>query len=69
MTLLREDFKLKSSFFTIEELNGSVILQGHGYGHGVGLCQEGAIEMARVGYSCIDILMFYFHDVSLADRD
>jgi stage II sporulation protein D len=68
MTLLRDDFKLKSSFFTIEESNGTVILHGHGYGHGVGLCQEGAIEMAKVGYTCLDILMFYFHDVTLADR-
>ncbi len=66
--MLRDDFKLKSSFFTIEESDGSVILHGHGYGHGVGLCQEGAIEMARVGYSYIDILMFYFHGVSLIDR-
>jgi stage II sporulation protein D len=68
MSLLRDDFKLKSSFFTIEILNGTVTFHGHGYGHGVGLCQEGAIEMARVGYSYIDILMFYFHGVSLVDR-
>ncbi len=68
MSMLRDDFKLKSSFFTIEETDNSVILHGHGYGHGVGLCQEGAMEMARVGYSYIDILMFYFHGVSLIDR-
>jgi stage II sporulation protein D len=68
MTLLRDELKLKSSFFTLEESNGSVILHGHGYGHGVGLCQDGAIEMSRVGYSYIDILMFYFHDVKLVER-
>jgi stage II sporulation protein D len=68
MTQLRDNFKLKSSFFSIEESNGNVILQGHGYGHGVGLCQDGAIEMARVGYSYIDILMFYFHGVNLVNR-
>jgi stage II sporulation protein D len=68
MTLLRDDFKLKSSYFTVEESSGNVILHGHGYGHGVGLCQEGAIEMAKVGYSCIDILMFYFHGVTLVNR-
>jgi stage II sporulation protein D len=68
MSMLRDDFKLKSSFFTIEETDNSVILHGHGYGHGVGLCQEGAMEMARVGYSYIDILMFYFHGVSLVNR-
>ncbi len=68
LSILRDDFKLKSSFFTLEETSGSMILHGHGYGHGVGLCQEGAIEMARVGYSYIDILMFYFHGVNLVDR-
>jgi stage II sporulation protein D len=68
LTMLRDDFKLKSSLFTIEESNGNIILHGHGYGHGVGLCQEGAIEMAKVGYSCIDILMFYFHGVTLVNR-
>jgi len=68
MTMFREDFKLKSSYFTIEELNNTMILQGHGYGHGVGLCQEGAIEMALVGYGYIDILMFYFHGVTLVNR-
>ena len=68
MTQLRDDFKLKSSFFTIEESSGTVILHGHGYGHGVGLCQDGAIEMARVGYTYNDILMFYFHGVTLVDR-
>jgi len=69
LTQVRDDFKLKSSFFTMEESNGTVILRGHGYGHGVGLCQDGAIEMARVGYSFIDILMFYFHGVTLQERD
>lgn len=68
MSSLRDDLKLKSSFFTIEESNGTVILHGHGYGHGVGLCQDGAIEMAKVGYTCIDILMFYFHGVTLVNR-
>lgn len=68
LTLLRDDLKLKSSFFSIEESDGSVILHGHGYGHGVGLCQDGAIEMARVGYTFIDILMFYFQGVTLVNR-
>jgi stage II sporulation protein D len=68
LTMLRDDLKLKSSLFTVAESNGTVILHGHGYGHGVGLCQEGAIEMAKVGYDYIDILMFYFHGVTLVNR-
>lgn len=65
MTEMRSDFQLKSSYFKVSEDNNGVVLHGHGYGHGLGLCQEGAMEMARVGYSYVDILMFYFHDLSL----
>jgi|WetSurSiteA1Bulk_404760.scaffolds.fasta_scaffold01732_5 stage II sporulation protein D len=60
---IRKDLKLKSSYFHIEQENHAVIIRGHGYGHGLGLCQEGAMEMARVGYTFVDILMFYFRNV------
>ncbi len=33
---------------------------GRGNGHGVGMCQTGAIGMARNGYSYKDILTFYY---------
>jgi stage II sporulation protein D len=33
---------------------------GHGYGHGVGLCQMGALELAKRGYDYRQILSFYF---------
>lgn len=60
---IREDFSLKSSFFSIS-CDGEIIkFKGRGYGHGVGMCQEGAIEMAKVGYTYIDIIHFYFQDV------
>ncbi len=65
LTEIRTDQKLKSSFFHVEPGNGSVTLRGHGYGHGLGMCQEGAMEMARVGYTYMDILMFYFHSVKI----
>jgi len=61
LTAIREDFGLKSAFFTLERIDGRISIKGHGYGHGVGLCQEGAIEMSRLGYTYLDILMFYFH--------
>ncbi len=35
-------------------------LRGRGYGHGVGLCQAGAYEMAAEGHSDTQILSFYF---------
>jgi stage II sporulation protein D len=33
---------------------------GHGFGHGVGMCQEGALAMARSGYSSASILSHYY---------
>lgn len=57
---IREKFNLKSSFFSVKLENNRVILTGKGFGHGVGLCQEGAIEMAQLGYNYKQILGFYF---------
>ncbi|MCG3180272.1 MAG: hypothetical protein BIFFINMI_02631 [Phycisphaerae bacterium] len=37
-----------------------VLSDGHGWGHGMGLCQAGADGMARAGSSCRDILRFYY---------
>jgi SpoIID/LytB domain protein len=40
-------------------------LNGAGWGHGVGMCQMGALGMAINGYSYKDILDHYFKDSSL----
>lgn len=66
MTRVRKDFGLKSTYFTIEPLeDGQLLLSGQGFGHGVGLSQDGAIEMAKRGYSYQQILHFYFSDIEL----
>ncbi|HLP13973.1 MAG TPA: SpoIID/LytB domain-containing protein [Flavobacteriales bacterium] len=58
---LRAYFKLKSAFFNVSLLDANtVILQGRGFGHGVGLCQEGAMKMAKAGKSYKEILTHYF---------
>ena len=42
-------------------ITGAVLrVDGKGYGHGVGLCQAGAYEMAAEGHDYRDILRFYF---------
>ena len=65
---IREDFNLKSSFFQIvNDDAGEVVIQGKGFGHGVGLCQDGAIEMARVGYTYVDIIHFYYQNVLITN--
>ena len=62
LTRVRTDFQLKSTFFSVEvdSAHGNVILRGHGYGHGVGLSQEGAIRMVGLGIAYDSILRHYY---------
>jgi len=69
MADIREDMNLRSSFFSMELKNDSILINGKGYGHGVGMSQEGAMEMARQGYSATDILNFYFYNVRIIELD
>jgi len=62
---LRTKFKLKSTWFSCHPEGDYVVLEGHGFGHGVGLCQEGAMRMARNGYSYHQILNFYFTGIDI----
>ena len=65
LTTIRSDWKLKSTFFCIDSRDDAVVFYGKGFGHGVGMSQEGAMEMARQGYSYKDILRFYYTNVSI----
>ncbi len=62
---IRSDWQLHSAYFSIEQMKDSVIIRGRGYGHGVGLCQEGAIAMAKSGYSYEWIIDYYYKDVEI----
>ena len=42
-----------------------VEIYGAGYGHGVGMSQNGANEMAKEGYTWQEILYYFFKDVTL----
>jgi stage II sporulation protein D len=64
---VREDLGLKSTFFSVRTEGEKVVLEGRGFGHGVGLCQEGAMKMARAGKSYTDILHHYYTSVHLVD--
>ncbi len=57
------------SVFFEPELSGSeIVLSGRGLGHGVGLCQWGAKEMARRGYDYRAILSHYYPGTQLQKR-
>ena len=51
---------LPSNYFVMNQKNGDISVEGQGYGHGVGLCQLGALELAKRGYDYQQILSFYF---------
>lgn len=51
---------LKSSAFTVRREGADFILDGKGWGHGVGLCQIGAAVMADEGYDYKQILNHYY---------
>ena len=58
--------KLKSTLIdTISIDDYGVTFTGRGYGHGVGLSQEGAIVLAEQGKNYKDIISFYFKDINI----
>jgi stage II sporulation protein D len=67
MRQMRTDLNLRSAFFTLSVVGDSVIFNGRGYGHGVGLCQEGAMVMAARGYTFSQIIGFYYSGVRIVD--
>lgn len=68
LTKMRRDLKLRSTYFYIEEKGDSAVLYGRGYGHGVGLCQQGGMEMANQGYGYVDILKYYYKGIHIINR-
>jgi stage II sporulation protein D len=64
---IRTDLNLRSTFFSLLVDKDYVILKGRGYGHGVGLCQEGAMEMAVRGFNYKQIIDFYYTGVIITD--
>lgn len=72
--VLRQDGKkvvntslLPSGFFIISvgKEDGNVVgysLSGGGFGHGVGMSQNGAKEMAKQGWTARDILMYFYEN-------
>jgi len=59
---------LPSAFCAVTaQEDGTLILSGGGYGHGLGMSQNGANGMAKAGLSCEDILHAFYQDVEIED--
>ncbi len=57
--------KLKSAAFDVRYSDGEFIFTTYGYGHGVGMSQNGANILAKQGWSYYDILTFYFTGIEV----
>ncbi len=64
---VRQDLQLKSTYFNISKSGDSVIFEGKGYGHSLGMSQEGAMRMTKLGYSYTDVLNFYYRNIQIID--
>jgi stage II sporulation protein D len=51
--------------YSLHTENGSVVLEGVGVGHGIGLCQRGGADMASHGASFQEILQHYYPNTEL----
>jgi len=58
--------KVRSDLYDLRNNGDHILFSGRGSGHGVGLCQAGAEEMARQGKEYRQILDFYFPGTRLS---
>jgi stage II sporulation protein D len=69
LTNVRLGLGLRSTYFDIKPDGQNLIFSGKGYGHGVGMCQEGAMNMARKGYKFDEIIKYYYRGVSIVPNN
>lgn len=58
---------LPSGFFVLDKEGDSYHIQGGGFGHGTGMSQTGANELAQAGKTCEDIIAYYFTGVEVRE--
>ncbi|MBE9116010.1 SpoIID/LytB domain-containing protein [Lusitaniella coriacea LEGE 07157] len=63
---LRSALGLRSRLFTVSATGSGFIIQGRGFGHGVGLSQWGAKALAEQGYNYRQILGHYYQNAALS---
>ena len=66
-TMTGEEFRsklgygnIRSTLFTFSKTGSIYIFKGRGSGHGVGMCQWGASEMAKQGHAYREILYYFY---------
>lgn len=60
---------LPSAYFMITPVeDNNFVVYGGGYGHGIGMSQNGANGMAQKGYTYDQILKYFYQDVTIDDN-
>ena len=62
---IRKLLSLRSTDFTFNIKDNSIEITTKGYGHGVGMSQYGANNMAKLGYTYEEILKYYYQNVEI----
>lgn len=65
---VRNLFSLRSPVFSVEYSDGEYVFTVSGYGHGVGMSQNGANSMAENGSTYEEIINHYYKGVTIAQR-
>lgn len=60
---------IKSTWFSIHRQKGRLVLVGRGFGHGVGMCQNGARGRALAGQTYRQIIEAYYPGVKVESRE
>lgn len=60
-----EGVESKQTAYAASSNKGSFLIQGRGWGHGIGMSQNGAIGMARNDFSCEEIIKWYYSGVKI----
>lgn len=60
--------RIRSELYEVRSAEAGMIFSGSGAGHGVGLCQVGAEQLAAKGSTYAEVLAFYYPGTNVAKR-
>lgn len=61
--------RMRSTRIKVRKTGDRFIFQGRGWGHGVGMCQFGAKQLAEMGYRYPDILRYYYPESEIQNLE
>jgi stage II sporulation protein D len=56
---------VRSTLFDVRQSGPTYVFEGRGFGHGVGLCQAGALARIRAGHKLTSVLQHYYPGTKL----